>query len=91
MQAGFFADRSGDITLAPAPYWIFVPGRNPNGGSATTHGSSNDYDQHVPLVFLGAPFPPGRVRNAATPADAVPTLGATVGVAFTGVEGRALR
>ncbi len=36
----------------------------------TTHGSSNDYDQHVPLVFLGAPFAPGRVHDAATPADA---------------------
>ena len=90
MQAGFVAGRSGDITLAPAPYWIFVPGRNPNGGNATTHGSSNDYDQHVPLVFLGAPFAPGRVREPATPADAAPTLAATVGLPFIAVEGRAL-
>jgi hypothetical protein len=90
MQAGFVPDRSGDITLAPAPYWILVPGRNPNGGNATTHGSSNDYDQHVPLVFLGAPFAAGRVRDAASPADAAPTLAATVGLTFTGVEGRPL-
>lgn len=91
MQAGFVPDRSGDITLAPAPYWIFVPGRNPDGGNATTHGSSNDYDQHVPLVFLGAPFAPGRVRDAVSPADAAPTLAATVNLTFTGVEGHALR
>jgi arylsulfatase A-like enzyme len=90
MQAGFVAGRSGDITLAPAPYWILVPGRNPDGGNATTHGSSNDYDQHVPLIFLGAPFAPGRIRDAATPADAAPTLAATVGLSLTGVEGRAL-
>ncbi len=90
MQAGFVPDRSGDITLAPAPYWIFVPGRNPNGGNATTHGSSNEYDQHVPLIFLGAPFAPGRVRDAATPADLAPTLAATVGLPYDGVEGRAL-
>lgn len=90
IQAGFVPDRSGDITLAPAPYWIFVPGRNPNGGNATTHGSSNEYDQHVPLIFLGAPFPAGRSADAATPADAAPTLAATVGLAFDGVEGRVL-
>ena len=90
IQAGFVPGRSGDITLAPAPYWIFVPGRNPNGGNATTHGSANEYDQHVPLVFLGAPFPAGRVRDAATPADLAPTLAATVGLSYDGVEGRAL-
>jgi arylsulfatase A-like enzyme len=90
IQAGFVLDRSGDITLAPAPYWIFVPGRNPNGGNATTHGSANDYDQHVPLIFLGAPFPPGRVRDTATPADVAPTLAAAVGLPYGGVEGRPL-
>ncbi|MGE0363854.1 MAG: alkaline phosphatase family protein [Vicinamibacterales bacterium] len=90
MQAGFVPGRSGDITLAPAPYWILVPGRNPAGGNATTHGSSNEYDQHVPLVFLGGPFPPGRVRDAATPADAAPTLAATVGLTLDGIEGRPL-
>ena len=90
IQAGFVPGRSGDITLAPAPYWIFVPGRNPTGGNATTHGSSNEYDQHVPLIFLGAPFPAGRVRDAATPADVAPTLAATVGLSYDGVEGRAL-
>jgi len=86
----FMRDRSGDITLAPAPYWIFVPGRNPHGGNATTHGSANEYDQHVPLIFLGAPFAPGRVSDAATPADLAPTLAATVGLPYDGIEGRAL-
>lgn len=90
MQAGFVPGRSGDIMVAPSPYWILVPGRNPEGGDATTHGSSNDYDQHVPLVFLGAPFPPGVVRDPATPADAAPTLAATVGLTLDGVEGRPL-
>ena len=90
IRASFVPGRSGDFTLVPAPYWIFVPGRNPNGGSATTHGSANEYDQHVPLVFYGAPFTRGRIADAATPADAAPTLGATVGLTFDGVEGRAL-
>ena len=91
MQAGFVPDRSGDITLAPAPYWIFVPGRNPNGGNATTHGSSNEYDQHVPLVFLGAPFAPWTRPRRRHPRRRSrrrwpPPSGST----YDGVEGRAL-
>ena len=44
----------------------------------------------MPLVFYGAAFTRGRIADAATPADAAPTLGATVGLTFDGVEGRAL-
>jgi arylsulfatase A-like enzyme len=90
IRASYVPDRSGDFTLAPAPYYILVPGRNPEGGSATTHGSSNDYDQHVPLVFYGRPFAAGHRRDLATPADAAPTLAATVGLRMAGVDGRVL-
>jgi hypothetical protein len=90
MQASFVPDRSGDFTLAPRPYWILVPGRDPDGGSATTHGTSYEYDQHVPLVFLGPGFPAARRRDAASPADAAPTLAAAVGLALPGAEGRAV-
>lgn len=90
VRASHVADRSGDITIVPAPNWIFVLGDDPEGGDATTHGSLHDYDQHVPLVFLGAPFAPGRYQNAASPADVAPTLAATVGLTLTGIEGRPL-
>ncbi len=90
VRASHVPDRSGDITIVPAPNWIFVPGNDPAGGTGTTHGSLHAYDQHVPLVFLGAPFAPGRYQTAASPADAAPTLAATVGLAFTEVEGRPL-
>lgn len=90
VRASHVPDRSGDITIVPAPNWILVPGLDPAGGTGTTHGSLHAYDQHVPLVFLGAPFAPGRYQAAATPADAAPTLAATVGLLFTGVEGRPL-
>ena len=89
-RASHVPDRSGDITIVPARNWIFVLGNDATGGDATTHGSLNDYDQHVPLVFFGAPFAPGRYQTPATPADAAPTLAATVGVAITGVEGHPL-
>jgi len=90
VRAGHVPGRSGDITIVPAPNWILVPGHDSAGGAGTTHGSLHAYDQHVPLVFLGAPFAPGRYQAAATPADAAPTLAATVGLALTGVEGRPL-
>lgn len=90
VRASHVPDRSGDITIVPALNWILVPGSDAAGGTGTTHGSLNPYDQHVPLVFLGAPFAPGRYQAPATPADAAPTLAATVGLVMTGVEGRPL-
>ena len=90
VRASHVPGRSGDITIVPVPNWILVPGTDPAGGTGTTHGSLHAYDQHVPLVFLGAPFAPGRYQAAATPADAAPTLAATVGLTITGVEGRPL-
>ncbi len=90
MRASHVPGRSGDITIVPAPNWILVPGNDPAGGDATTHGSPHGYDQHVPLVFLGAAFAPGRYQVTASPADAAPTLAAAVGLPFAGVEGRPL-
>ncbi len=90
IRASHVPGRSGDITIVPRPNWIFVVGNRPDGGDGTTHGSPHVYDQHVPLVFLGAPFQPGRYATRATPADLAPTLAATVGVPMPGVEGRAL-
>ncbi len=90
MRASHVPGRSGDLTIVPAPNWILVPGTDAAGGDATTHGSPHAYDQHVPLVFLGAAFAPGRYQMPTSPADAAPTLAATVGLPFTGVEGRPL-
>lgn len=91
VRASHVPGRSGDISIVPAPGWILVIGANPNGGDGTTHGSLNPYDQHVPLVFYGAPFLPGRYDAKATPADAAPTLAATVGLSMRDVEGQVVR
>ncbi len=90
IRAGHVPERSGDFTAVPLPGWIFIVGNNPNGGDGTTHGSPHGYDQHVPLVFLGAPFRPGRYSVRATPADLAPTLAATIGMPMRDVEGRPL-
>jgi hypothetical protein len=57
----FDAERSGDIFFAPARGWIVQDADEP---LATAHGSLNDYDQQVPLIYL----PPGRKSHAAAPA-----------------------
>jgi len=82
--AGHFPGRSGDFILVPKPNWIIAE-------TGTTHGTSNHYDQRVPLVFLGGGIRPGRYADAASPADIAPTLGAMVGVTFPRPDGRDLR
>ncbi len=39
-----------------------------------THGSPHDYDSHVPLLFYGAPFKPGRYPGFVRTVDLAPTL-----------------
>ncbi len=39
-----------------------------------THGSAHDYDSHVPLLFYGAPFKPGRYPGFVRTVDLAPTL-----------------
>jgi predicted AlkP superfamily pyrophosphatase or phosphodiesterase len=81
----FHPDESGDVVVVLKPNWI---GTNT---SAATHGSSRWYDQHVPVIFLGAAIKPGRYSTAASPADLAPTLGATIKLTLSGVDGKPLR
>lgn len=90
IRAGFDPERSGDFTAAPKPYWYLVPGRSPSGGNGATHGTANDYDQHVPLILFGGGIAPGIVDAPVTPADLAPTLAAAVGLPMPGVDGRPL-
>ncbi len=73
---GFNAERSGDVVLVPKPFAL--PGPSKNG---TTHGSPYSYDTHVPILFYGKGFKPGRFADefyitdiAATLASALRTL-----------------
>jgi hypothetical protein len=64
------------------PFWI-----NTNS-SAATHGTRQPYAQHVPLIFMGASFKPGRYHDHATPSDLAPTLGSIVGIRLTHADGK---
>ena len=78
-------DESGDIVVVLKPNWI---GTN---SSAATHGSAQWYDQHVPVIFMGAPFKPGRYAGAASPADLAPTLASTIKLPINDVDGKVLK
>jgi arylsulfatase A-like enzyme len=80
----YFPGESGEVVLAMKPYWINTD------TSAATHGTLHPYDQHVPVIVMGAPFKAGRYSHAATPADLAPTLAATIELAMRGVDGRVL-
>jgi hypothetical protein len=78
-----FPGRSGDLTISLKPYWILA-------AAGTTHGTANDYDQHVPIVLFGAGIKPGVYRTNSSPADIAPTLSSLCGVPPAQTQGRIL-
>jgi predicted AlkP superfamily pyrophosphatase or phosphodiesterase len=80
-------DVAGVVTLQPYVYWA------PAGAVTTgaTHGTPHDYDAHVPVLFWGQAFAPGRRREPARVVDMAPTLAHVLGVAPTErLDGRIL-
>jgi predicted AlkP superfamily pyrophosphatase or phosphodiesterase len=65
---GYHPARSGDIAYALEPGWMSY------GTKGTTHGSSYNYDTHVPLLWLGSDIPHGESSNKVSITDIVPTL-----------------
>jgi predicted AlkP superfamily pyrophosphatase or phosphodiesterase len=91
--AGFFKSRSGDLLIVPKPYWIWdysAPGK-PGRSGGTSHGTPNYYDQHVPVILMGAGIRRGKYYEAATPADIAPTLATLCGITLATRDGRTLR
>ncbi len=73
----FFEPRSPHVILRLKQY-VQVDERT----SGTGHGSPNDYDRHVPVVFMGAGVKPGRYAEPCGPEDIAPTLGALLGLDY---------
>ncbi len=70
------------VSLAPYAYY--------QGVEIATHGTPNDYDSHVPEIFYGPWFIPGRYGQRSTVADMAPTLAAIAEVSPTEpIDGRA--
>jgi hypothetical protein len=70
------------VSLAPYAYYASV--------TMSTHGTPNDYDAHVPVIFYGPWFTAGKYSQKALVADMAPTLAAVAGAPPTErVDGKA--
>jgi predicted AlkP superfamily pyrophosphatase or phosphodiesterase len=82
----YFPDRSPDIMLRFKEYWIIS--NEPHG---TTHGTSYDYDRHIPLIFYGAGVKAGLDTLRAASVDVAPTLSELLGITQPAdIDGRSL-
>ena len=61
------------VSLAPYNYWV-------SSYTGANHGSPNDADAHVPMLFYGRRIKPGRYPEFARVVDMAPTLAAIVHV-----------
>ena len=68
------SDLPADLVVSLAPYAYYA------SVAMSTHGTPNDYDAHVPVVFYGPWFKPGKYSQKALVADMAPTLAAVAGV-----------
>jgi predicted AlkP superfamily pyrophosphatase or phosphodiesterase len=60
------------VSLKPYAYYASV--------DMATHGTPNDYDAHVPIIFYGPQFTPGKYDQRALVVDMAPTLAVVAGV-----------
>jgi predicted AlkP superfamily pyrophosphatase or phosphodiesterase len=65
---GFNAARGADIYILLEPFWMFAPSGD------TTHGTAFNYDNHVPVIFMGMNIRPGIYVNRILVNDVAPTL-----------------
>ena len=75
-RLSYYPGRSPDVIFLPKPYHTVRTGDT--GGH---HGTPHEYDRHIPLLFFGPPFRPGRYDRRVTPLDMAPTLAAALGIA----------
>ena len=69
----FPAQGNVELVITQTPYSIF-------GTIVATHGSPYDYDTHVPIMFYGRWFRPGKYSEFVRTVDIAPTLAAIAGV-----------
>ena len=87
----YFPGRSGDLYVLQKPYWLLD--NSPESSkrvTGTSHGTPYNYDQHVPVFFMGFGIQPGEYFEPVTPADIAPTFAALTGVTLATRDGRVL-
>jgi predicted AlkP superfamily pyrophosphatase or phosphodiesterase len=91
MANSYFPGRSGDLFIVPKPYWLMDG--TPAGKArsyGTGHGVPYNYDQHVPVLFMGFGIRHGEYLEAVTPADIAPTLASLCGITLATRDGHIL-
>jgi arylsulfatase A-like enzyme len=66
--------------LEPLVVVTLAPGNIYDYPIVATHGSPHDYDAHVPMIFYGPAFRPGRYDAFVRVIDMGPTLARAIGV-----------
>jgi predicted AlkP superfamily pyrophosphatase or phosphodiesterase len=91
MANSYFPGRSGDLFIVPKPYWLMdgTPAGKPRS-YGTGHGVPYNYDQHVPILFMGFGIRHGEYVDAVTPADIAPTLASLCGITLATRDGHVL-
>jgi predicted AlkP superfamily pyrophosphatase or phosphodiesterase len=69
----FPAQSNVELVITLTPFSIF-------SGLVATHGAPYDYDTHVPLIFWGSWFKPGKYAEFVRTVDLAPTLAEIAGV-----------
>lgn len=64
---GYCAMRGPDVEFLLEPYWLAI-------ATHASHGSTFDYDTHVPVIFMGAGIRAGRYDESIVVNDIAPTL-----------------
>jgi predicted AlkP superfamily pyrophosphatase or phosphodiesterase len=91
MATSYSPARSGDLFIVPKAYWLMdsTPTGQPRR-YGTGHGTPWEYDQHVPVLFMGFGIRHGQYNDPVTPADIAPTLASLCGITLAPRDGRVL-
>ena len=76
LQMGYHQKRSGDVIYVLEPSVISY------SKTGSTHGSSFNYDTHVPLLFFGKGIKQGETLQKTSITDIAPTMSALLGIGF---------
>ncbi|WP_394750953.1 alkaline phosphatase PafA [Spongiimicrobium salis] len=76
LQNGYHQKRSGDVLI------VLNHGTSNYSRTGSTHGTSQIYDTHVPLLFYGKGITQGSTVNRTEIPDIAPTIASLLGIAF---------
>lgn len=74
VSKGYRYDRSGEVIFILEPGYLAKSEDKPSSHKGTSHGSSFNYDTHVPLIWYGNSIPKQDVFRSIEIIDVAPTL-----------------